>query len=241
VRSRRTPTRPAQARGPNFPWVPLGIAAGVAVIVALIGYVIWQSGKPGEDANAEAVAAEADSRTTLAGEWIDLPEIYGVTYGDNARHVDRAVDYATDCNDDGTVCNSNPPAGGPHWGAGPCPRDPDDATPFCGPVPWGIYRETWPAESVVHNMEHGGIVVWYNTDNTQLRDELEDLINNNHIDRGQLVVMLPYEDMEEDTIALTAWSRIDKFPVSEYSEDRVETFFDDHARRFNPEKFPEMR
>jgi hypothetical protein len=223
----------------NIPWVPVGVMAGAAVVVALIGYVIWQSGKPADSANAAAIKAEADSSTTLSGEWVNLPEIYGGAYGDDAGHVERPVDYATDCNDDGSVCNSNPPVGGPHWGSSTCPESPDDATPFCGPVPWGIYRETWDTESVVHNMEHGGIVVWYKTDNTEVRDEIEGLIRR-HLDRGELVLMVPYDDMEDDMIAVTAWSRIDKFPVSEYTEDRVETFMSDHARRFNPEKFPEM-
>jgi len=218
----------------NIPWIPLAVVAGVAAVVALIGYVIWQSGKPGEDANAAAIAAEADSSTTLPGEWVNLPEIYGGAYGDDAKHVERAVDYETDCTDDGTTCNSNPPVGGNHWGSAACPRDPDDATPFCGPPPWGIYREVWPAESLVHGMEHGGVVVWYNTDNTQVRDEIEDIIKP-MLDRGDLLIMAPYEDMADNTIAVTAWSRIDKFSVTDYSKDRVEEFIGAHKRRFNPE------
>ena len=54
---------------------------------------------------------------------------------------------------------------------------------------------------------------------------------------GELLVMTPYPDMEREQIAVTAWSRIDKFPVSEYSLARVEAFIDAHMRRFNPEKF----
>ncbi len=38
-------------------------------------------------------------------------------------------------------------------------------------------------------------------------------------------------------IALTSWSRIDKFPVAEYSEERVRDFMETHVRRFNPEGF----
>jgi hypothetical protein len=43
--------------------------------------------------------------------------------------------------------------------------------------------------------------------------------------------------MEEEHIALTSWVRIDKFPVAEYSAERVTEFIDAHMRRFNPESF----
>ena len=49
--------------------------------------------------------------------------------------------------------------------------------------------------------------------------------------------MAPYSDMEPDTIAITSWSRIDKFGVEDYSLDRVEGFIDAHYKRFNPEGF----
>ena len=43
--------------------------------------------------------------------------------------------------------------------------------------------------------------------------------------------------MESDTIAITSWSRIDKFPVSELTKDRLQDFIDDNHKRFNPEGF----
>jgi len=45
--------------------------------------------------------------------------------------------------------------------------------------------------------------------------------------------------MEEDTIALTAWTRLDKFPVSEYTRERIETFEEELNCRFNPEDLPD--
>jgi len=44
--------------------------------------------------------------------------------------------------------------------------------------------------------------------------------------------------MESETIALTAWARRDKFPASDYSEERVKTFIDKLKCRFNPESMP---
>ncbi len=184
-----------------------------------------------------AAAIELDPAPDLPGEYVNLPEIYQderglASYGSDgsvpntAPHVTVDVDYAG-------VGNSNPPAGGPHW-AGACPRDPLEAPPFCGPAPWGIYRDPWPAETVVHNMEHGGMVVWYNTTDQDIIDEMEGFAQDLFP-----IVLMPYPDMEDEHIAVTTWGRIDKFPVSEYSRERIEEFEEVHNCRFNPESLPD--
>jgi hypothetical protein len=224
-KNRRTPQK--ASGGAQFPWVPAGIVAGVVAVIVVIIVVVLQAGGSSDD-KAAAVAAEADDSTTWPGTWVDLPSIYGGPYPDTGGHVSVAVDYEADG-------NSNPPAGGPHW-SGACGEDPNSAPPFCGPAPIGIYRDPWPAETLVHNMEHGGVVVWYNFDDTALRDELEAVVEA-HLEDNEPVTMAPYHDMEDNTIAITSWSRIEKFPVSEYTKERVDTFINAHQRRFNPEHF----
>lgn len=183
---------------------------------------------------SEGSTVEADDDPFLPGEYVNLPEIYGGFYGNRdgpntAAHVRRDIDYVGDG-------NSNPPAGGPHWGSAACGSVPEEAPSFCGPAPWGTYRTPWEPETLIHNMEHAGVVLWYNTADQSVIEELENLIADRLRD-GQLLVMTPYPDMEAETVALTAWSRIDKFPVSEYTRQRVEEFIDVHERRFNPEGF----
>ena len=85
-------------------------------------------------------------------------------------------------------------------------------------------------------MEHGGVIVWYNTTDRATVDALEDIISG-RLAAGDLIVMTPYLLMEDEHIAFTSWSRIDKFPVGDYSSERVHAFLDDHVRRFNPEEF----
>jgi hypothetical protein len=85
-------------------------------------------------------------------------------------------------------------------------------------------------------MEHGAVVVWYNTSNQDVIKQLES-ITNGAIDRRKLIVMSRYTEMEPETIALTAWTRLDKFPVAEFERKRVQDFIDEHDRRFNPEGF----
>jgi len=233
TRRRRTPAASSSGGGPSIPMVPVVVIMGAVAIVSLIAFLIWQSGKePG--ANSEWAEVEADPAPDLPGVFVDLQDIYDGTYGTHgenptAAHVRRDVDYAGDG-------NTTPPAGGPHWGSGACPRDPENAPRFCGPAPWGIYREPWEPEAVVHNIEHGGVVIWYNTDDIGIRDELEDIVQDK-LGNGEVLVLLPFPDMEEDTIALTSWARIDKFPVGEFTKDRVEDYIDAHVRRFNPEQF----
>ena len=225
--SRRTPVKASDGGGRSVPWTPIVVVLGLAAVVGLVGFLIWQVSQPAGEGSG--VAAEANDDPNLPGEWVDLPSIYDGPYSATARHVSRDVDYAAD---QGEL----PPVGGPHWGSGACPPDPEAAVIYCGPVPWGIYDETWPMGSVVHNMEHAGVILWYNTTDQALIDEMEELIEG-RLNRGDLLIMLPLPDLEEETIALTSWSRREKFPVSEYTEDRVNEFINKHERRFNPEGF----
>ncbi len=78
------------------------------------------------------------------------------------------------------------------------------------------------------------MVVWYNTTDQAIIDDMEDFVEDLFP-----VVLAPYFDMEEETIALTTWGRIDKFPVSEYTRERLEDFEKAHNCRFNPEDLPD--
>jgi hypothetical protein len=232
-RSRRRPrSRDRKAssgtRTINLGWpIVIGVA-GVIAVVGLIAFVVIQAGGSSSNFTEEDLAAEADASTALPGEFIDLVEIYGGPYQETAGHVDTPVDYAG-------AGNSNPPAGGPHW-SGACGDDPTTAPAICGPAPWGVYRAEWKPQTLVHNMEHGGAVVWYNTDDQELVSQMEDLVIDMLPDY-ELVVMAPYSEMEPETVAFTSWSRLDKFPASEFTEERLREFLDAHVRRFNPEHF----
>ncbi len=230
--SRRTPVRARTGR--NIPWVPIVVVAGIAAIASVVIFLVLQANHQAGPSNEKWAAAERSiaSDTTLPGQGVDLETIYKGTYGatsgnNTGQHVTHAMDYATE--------QGLPPAGGPHWGSSACGQDPASAPPFCGPVPWGIYRQPWPAESLGHNIEHAGVVVWYNTTNQQIIAELEADITA-RLKKNQLLVLVPFPDLEKETIAVTAWSRRDKFPVSEYTQARVDKFIDVFKCRFNPEK-----
>ncbi len=123
--------------------------------------------------------------------------------------------------------NSNPPTSGPHAPA---------------PAPWGVSATPLPKEVPVHNMEHGGVVIWLNcaaapplsqADCATMASQLGAIVRD-AVAAGKLVVMTPYPDMEQ-RIALTAWRTLDAF--AEFDEARVRDFIERHERAFNPEGF----
>ena len=178
---------------------------------------------------SEAAQAEADSDPSLPGEHVDLAEIYLVgPYPRTDGHVSEDIDYEA-------ASSGSPPAGGPHWGSSACDVTPTDSPPFCGPAPWGIFTDPWPAATLVHNMEHGGVVVWYNTTDQAVIDDLTDLVIE-HMER-RLIVLSPYPDMEEGFVAITSWSRRLLVPAGDYDRDLFAEFIEVHERRFNPENF----
>ncbi len=118
------------------------------------------------------------------------------------------------------VYNSTPPTSGPHYG---------------NLVGWGIYDEPQRYEHLVHNLEDGGVVVYYQCPEgcPELVQELKDLVQP-YITQGQHVVMVPndpnwsinggpalHQDMGT-RIAITAWQRILK--LDEVDSGKIRSF-----------------
>lgn len=101
--------------------------------------------------------------------------------------------------------NSNPPTSGPH---------------FASTAEWGIYKDELPDETLIHNLEHGGIWISYKPDiNPEIKKKLE-----NFYDKwGRKVIVAPRAKNDSD-IALVAWNHLDKFSASEYSDERIDKF-----------------
>lgn len=101
--------------------------------------------------------------------------------------------------------NSNPPTSGWHY--------PQEAE-------WGVYREELLDETLIHNLEHGGIWISYKPDiSEEMRAKLEGFFE----EWGRKIIVTPRSKNDSD-IAVAAWTRLDTFSVSEYSEERVRQF-----------------
>ena len=84
--------------------------------------------------------------------------------------------------------NSDPPTSGPHY---EIPADP------------AFYSSAVEPERVVHNMEHGQIVLWYSPELTdEEKEQVEEIVN----DEPAATVATPYDGLEDGTaIVMSAW------------------------------------
>jgi hypothetical protein len=112
--------------------------------------------------------------------------------------------------------NSTPPTSGPHWNP---------------PAAWGAYDSPQPDERVVHNLEHGGIVISYNGLSASDLQSLKDLRSRYPRDRfGSVKILIrPYDKIPSGTIALTAWRWMDSMP--QYDEQRIRRFLAYHMNQ----------
>ena len=103
--------------------------------------------------------------------------------------------------------NSIPPTSGSHWSA---------------PGPWGIFSSPIPNERQVHNLEHGGVIVQYNTQDQGVINQLRQFVLRQP-SFPCFIILAPYPDMPF-TIAATAWGARDTMDA--YDEVRLQEFVD---------------
>jgi hypothetical protein len=223
--------------GKGLSTTTLAIVGGVIAIGAILVYAVIQAGNPTSSPGDRARAAEMDDSPSLAGTY--YPPHPGKDgqpgTGDERTHVAPGVvipicteaqleagQLADPSYGAAGVCyHSNPPTSGPHSST---------------PARFDNLEFPQPKENIIHSMEHGGVFIWYNTTDEEAIRLLKSVVDDNR-DRRRFVGSTIYTEMEPNTIAITAWSRLDKFPVSELTRERLQRFIDDHHKRFNPEGF----
>ena len=206
------------------------VGVGLIGLVALLVYAVTQTGN-NDTGPTDAQLAELDSDPSIPGVFFPShPGADGLagTRDDRVHFAPGTViPFCSQAQiDAGTVSDplcytSNPPTSGPH-----------------SSTPQGFTNLTNPApkENIIHSMEHGGVFVWYNTTDEDAIDLIQSVVSDNG-DRRRFVGSTIYTEMEEETIAITSWTRLDKFPVSELTRERLQEFIDVNHKRFNPEGF----
>lgn len=227
-RRSRTPVKVGSAARGGFNVMPFAIALGVTAIVAVIAFATYQT--LGSETEQPAwMRAIMDDDPNLPGQYVPPhpgPDLQLHT-NDDRHHFANGVVFPIctaaqlESGQIGECYTTNPPTSGPHAQS---------------PAPFGVLQNPLPRENMVHTMEHGAVIVWWNSTNEAAIEELKSWVQR-HVDRRRLVTMVFYPDMESETIALTAWTRLDKFPISQLQRDRVDRFIETHQRRFNPEGF----
>ena len=118
-----------------------------------------------------------------------------------ANHIDgQRLEYST-----------VPPTSGDHW-----------STPaFCG-----FYDRELPDEQIVHNMEHGNVIISYNLPDQAQVEQLKQVVTN--LSRWNLWgIARPYTKIPEDTVAMSAWGVLDSFEG--INEERIKAFFETYG------------
>jgi len=93
--------------------------------------------------------------------------------------------------------NSNPPTSGPH---------------MPGIAQWGSYTDLAQApddEFLVHNMEDGGVIIWYRNGTPEENERKVDVLESISFNFRRIVIV-PREDFGSE-FAMTAWTRLQRF------------------------------
>ncbi|MBI3335750.1 MAG: DUF3105 domain-containing protein [Candidatus Portnoybacteria bacterium] len=113
--------------------------------------------------------------------------------------------------------NSNPPTSGWHYDT---------------PVDWGVYKEETPEERLIHNLEHGGIVIEYKPDfDPSIIAKLEDLKTSEFECK---LVVASNKNLDKN-IAVRAWHRL--YKTDAYDETIIKNFIKKY-RDTGPELVP---
>jgi hypothetical protein len=112
--------------------------------------------------------------------------------------------------------NSDPPTSGEHWAS---------------TTSWGIHDEPVPNELQVHNLEHGGIVIQYNSSvSDEEINQLEQIVAQCNVK----LLLAPRPDMTQ-RIAVTAWTW--KLDLDVVDTVQINDFISAHVNN-GPERIP---
>jgi len=118
---------------------------------------------------------------------------------------------------DGTGYTSVPATSGPHWSSADSPG------------PWGVYPNAQPQERMIHNLEHGGIVIWYQPALLSADDlaTLTQFVKQQITTDRFKVILAPWSGADfGHPIALTAWDWL--LYIDTVDLDTVRSFIDAH-------------
>ena len=125
---------------------------------------------------------------------------------------------------------STPATSGPHWDS---------------PAQWGVYQVPLSDAQTTHNLEHGGIVIWYDPERISPEDrvELTSFVESELAGSRFKFILSPWGGHQvggavqnasfDHAIAVTAWTRL--LYQDELDLDQVRAFADRYYQRLGPE------
>jgi len=116
--------------------------------------------------------------------------------------------------------SSLPATSGPHW-------DPS------GIANWGVYSTPQPETQLIHNLEHGGIVIWYDpdrldADGVEALTQLVTRQNQSGVSGRYKFILSPWggEDELPSAVAVTSWLWL--LELDEADTGAIEAFASEH-------------
>jgi hypothetical protein len=171
--------------------------SGVAVVslLALVAVIVFQGRDEPQAENRPVDAATLTAARQQAGsEGVrTLPEAGRDHIGNNQQPDNW---------------NSNPPTSGDH---------------LANPLPPGIYDNEQDPRALVHNLEHGYVVILYKNIPKDGLDLLETFVEDRD---GSKLVLAPYSGLERDGVALAAWRNLET--MQRVNLDVVQAFVNDY-------------
>ena len=104
---------------------------------------------------------------------------------------------------------------------------------YFSPQPCGFYQGEVPDERVVHNLEHGNIVISYNLPDSADVDALENVYNDLGGWKDHYTVVRSYSNIAPGQVALSAWGVLDI--MDGVDQNRIERFYEHYVGRLGPE------
>ena len=148
-----------------------------------------------------------------SGQGPGAPDNVGVSAAQaNCADIEEFEEQGADHIDTGAAhepYNSSPPTSGPHYAT---------------PAGTEFFAEQLPPEQLVHNLEHGQIVIWYSPDApAEVQAQVEDLV----VQESNATAAAPYPDIESPyQLVLSAWG------ASQACEQVSQEIVDDFRREY---------
>ena len=169
-------------------------AVAVVSLLALVGLIVFM-GRDEPQAENQPVAAEAlaAGREQAGSEGVRTFPVAGQDHIDPSEQPDN--------------WNSNPPTSGDH---------------LVTPLPPGVYDNEQDPRALVHNEEHGYVVILYKGIPPDQVDQLRQFVEARD---GSKLVLAPYSGLESNGVALTAWQNLEL--LQRVNMDVVQAFVND--------------
>jgi hypothetical protein len=173
----------------------LWTAVAVVALAALVALIVFQGRDKPAAANRPVAPAALEAGRTAAGS--TGVKTFAEAGRDHIGNDEQPDDW-----------NSNPPTSGDHLAA---------------PLGAGVYDSEQDMRALVHNLEHGYVVILYKGIPQDQQDQLREFTRERS---GSKLVLAPYSGLEQDGVALAAWRNLEV--LQRVNLDVVQAFVNDY-------------